>query len=97
MAPILSAIYSQYGNNVVFISVVGPWNGVTLLDTQNFIRTYGVTWTTVYDSSGIVFSNYGVQATPTFFVIGRNGLVSSTFQGEQTVNTLTGAISAAMG
>jgi len=97
MAPILSALYSQYGNNVVFISIVGPWNGVTLQDTENFIRAYGVTWTTVYDSSGIVFSNYGIQATPTFFIISRDGLVSSTFQGEQTLNTMTGAISAAMG
>ena len=97
MAPILSALYSQYENNVVFISVVGPWNSVTLQDTENFVRTYGVTWTLVYDSSGIVFSNYGIQATPTFFIISRDGLVSSTFQGEQTPNTLTGAISAAMG
>ncbi len=97
MAPVLDTLYSQYGSSVVFISVAGPWNGATADDTANFIRTYGTNWTTVYDSSGIVFSNYGVQSTPTFFIIGKDGTVSSTFQGEQTSNTLAGALSAAMG
>ncbi len=95
MAPILSTLYSQYGGNVVFLSVVGPWNGVTAQDAAGFVRTYGVTWTIVYDSSGIVFSNYGIQATPTFFIISTVGVVSSTFRGEQTHDTLAGALSAA--
>ena len=82
-------------SNVVFLSVVGPWNGVTAQDAAGFVRTYGVTWTLVYDSSGIVFSNYGIQATPTFFIISTDGVVSSTFQGEQTHDTLAGALSAA--
>ena len=95
MASTLETLYAQYGGNVVFISIAGPWNGATADDTANFIRTYGTTWTTVYDSSGIVFSNYGVQSTPTFFVIGKDGSVSSSFQGEQTSDTLAGALSAA--
>ena len=96
MAPILDTLYAQYGSgNVVFVSIAGPWNGATADDTANFVRTYGTTWTTVYDSSGIVFSNYGVQSTPTFFVIGKDGSVSSSFQGEQTSDTLAGALSAA--
>ena len=97
MAPILATMYSQYGSSVVFLSVVGPWDGVTVQDTAGFVSTYRVTWNIVYDSSGIVFSNYGIQATPTFFIISRDGLVSSTFQGEQTHDTLAGALSAAMG
>ena len=95
MAPILGTLYAQYGANVVFISIAGPWNGATAGDTANFISTYGTNWTTLYDSSGIVFSNYGVQSTPTFFIIGKDGSVSSTFQGEQTSDTLAGALSAA--
>lgn len=95
MAPVLATLNSEYGSNVVFLSVVGPWNGVTVQDAANFVRTYGVSWMIVYDSSGIVFSNYGVQATPTFFIISRDGIVSSTFQGEQKHDTLAGAISAA--
>lgn len=96
MAPILDSLYAQYGGNVVFISVAGPWNGATASDTANFIRTYGTSWTTLYDSSGIVFSNYGVQSTPMFYVIGKDGSVSSSFTGEQTSDTLAGAISAAL-
>lgn len=95
MAPILATLNSERAGNAVFISVTGPWNGVTAQDTANFVRTYATSWTIVYDSSGIVFSNYGVQSTPTFFIIGRDGVVSSTFQGEQTHDTLAGALSAA--
>jgi thiol-disulfide isomerase/thioredoxin len=95
MALILDTLYAQYGANVVFISIAGPWNGATASDTANFISTYGTNWMFVYDSSGIVFSNYGVQSTPTFFIIGKDGSVSSTFQGEQTTNTLAAALSAA--
>ncbi len=96
MTPILDTLYAQYGGNVVFVSIAGPWNGATADDTANFIRTYGTTWTTLYDSSGIVFSNYGVQSTPMFYVIGKDGSVSSSFTGEQTSDTLAGAISAAL-
>jgi len=95
MAPVLATLNSEYGSNVVLLSVIGPWNGVTAQDAAGFVQKYGVTWTIVYDSSGIVFSNYGVQATPTFFIISREGSISSTFQGEQKHDTLAGAISAA--
>jgi thiol-disulfide isomerase/thioredoxin len=97
MASVLDALYAQYGSgNVVFISVAGPWNGATSNDASNFIRTYGSSWVYTYDSSGTVFSEYGVQSTPTFFVIGKDGSVSSTLSGEQTSDALAGAISVAI-
>jgi len=97
MASVLDGLYAQYGKgNVVFISVAGPWNGATADDTANFIRNYGTSWVNVYDSSAIVFSNYGIQSTPTFFVIGKDGSISSTFSGEQTSDALSGAISTAI-
>jgi cytochrome c-type biogenesis protein len=99
MAPVLDSLYAQYGSgNVVFLSVAGPWNGATAGDAANFIHnynTYGKNWVYVYDPSGVVFSNYGVNSTPTFFIIGKDGSISSTFQGEQTSDALSGAISAA--
>jgi thiol-disulfide isomerase/thioredoxin len=96
MAPVLAGLYSQYGSgNVVFISVAGPWNGATSGDAANFIRNYGSSWVYLYDSSGTVFSNYGVQSTPTFFVIGKSGSILTTFTGEQTSDTLSEAISTA--
>ena len=97
MASVLDGLNSQYGSgNVVFISVAGPWNGATSDDAANFIRNYGTSCVYLYDSSGTVFSNYGVQSTPTFFIIGKDGSVSTTFNGEQTSDTLSGAISAAI-
>jgi hypothetical protein len=99
MAPVLDSLYSQYGTsgNVVFVSVAGPWQGATANDAVNFIQSYHNSWVFVYDSSGTVFSNFGVNSTPTFFIIGKNGSVSSSFTGEQPVNTLSSAISAAVG
>ena len=97
MAPVLAGLYSQYGSgNVVFISVAGPWNGATADDAANFIRNYGTNWAYLYDSSGTVFSEYGVQSTPTFFIIGKDGAISSSFTGEQTSDSLSGAIAAAI-
>jgi thiol-disulfide isomerase/thioredoxin len=96
MAPILDSLHRQYGNaSIVFLSVAGPWNGATANDAATFIRNYGTGWVYVYDSSGTVFANYGVSATPTFFIIGKDGSVLRTLQGEQTSNTLSAAISAA--
>ncbi len=96
MAPILESLHTQYGSSVIFISVAGPWNGATASDTAKFIQTYGSSWTYVYDSSGTIMGNvYGVKATPTFFVIGKNGSVVTSLQGEQTANALTAAMAQA--
>jgi len=97
MASVLAGLHSQYGSgNVIFITVAGPWNGATSDDAANFIRSYGSNWVYLYDSSGTVFSTYGVQSTPTFFILGKDGSVSATFNGEQSSDTLSGAITAAI-
>jgi len=98
MAPILGGLYTQYGKgNVVFLSVAGPWDGATANDAANFIGKYGTGWIYVYDSSGTIFSEYGVNSTPTFYIIGTDGAVSTNLVGEQSSNTLAGALSAAGG
>ena len=98
MAPILDGLYTQYGKgNVVFLTVAGPWNGATANDAANFIGKYGTGWIYVYDSSGTIFSEYGVNSTPTFYIIGTDGSVSTSLTGEQASNTLAGAISSAGG
>jgi len=96
MAPVLASLYSEYGKqNVVFITVAGPWNGASASDAASFISQYGSSWTYVYDSSGTIFSEYGVNSTPTFYVISPNGSVSSTFEGEESAGALSGALAAA--
>jgi len=98
-APILNNLYSQYGKgNVVFISIAGPYNGATASDAAAFIAHYGTSWSYVYDSSGTVFSEYGVNSFPTFFIIAPNGSVSgSCNQGEECGPTLSSLLSAAGG
>jgi len=96
MAPVLASLYAQYGKqNVVFISVAGPWNGASASDAASFITQYGSSWTYVYDSSGTIFSEYGVNSTPTFYIIAPNGSVSTSFTGEESSDALSGALSAA--
>jgi hypothetical protein len=94
MAPILTNLHSQYGDKIVFISVAGPWNDATASDAAAFIANHGTEWIYAYDSSGGVFNTYGVSATPTFFVIRSDGSISTTFSGEQTLDTLSAAVSA---
>jgi cytochrome c-type biogenesis protein len=89
MAPVLENLYQQYGpQNVVFLSVSGPWNGASADDAARFIRDYHSSFVYVYDSSGSTFNAYGVQATPTFFLIDKNGQIARTYQGEVDAVTI---------
>jgi len=89
MAPVLGRLYQQFGQNVIFLSVAGAWNGATADDAAQFIRTYSVAWTVVYDSSNKVFTMYGVNETPTFFLIDKNGKIAVSYpSGEISYDTL---------
>jgi thiol-disulfide isomerase/thioredoxin len=89
MAPLLEKLYQKYGpENVVFLSVSGSWNGENANDAAGFIQNYRSSWTYVYDSSNSVFNLYGVNATPTFFVISKDGRVVDSIQGEVAYDTL---------
>ncbi|HMK84086.1 MAG TPA: TlpA disulfide reductase family protein [Candidatus Bathyarchaeia archaeon] len=92
MAPIVEDLHKQYGSNVTFISVAGPWQGATIDDTSNFIRTYSSSWTYVYDSSGSVMNTFGVEATPTFVIIGRDGSPFCKIEGDRPAAVFAGAI-----
>ena len=89
MAPVLDSLYQQYGpQNVIFLSVAGPWNGASASDTAGFIRDYHSSWTFVYDSSGTTFDAFGVTATPTFFIIAKDGRIAVTYPGEVPASTI---------
>lgn len=82
MAPTVVRLYQQFGpQNVVFLAVAGPWQGATADDAAKFMRDYGTPWTYVYDSSGSIFNTYGVQGTPTFFLIAKNGSIQTRYEG----------------
>ena len=97
MAPILNQLYNQFGQqNVVFLSIAGPWNGESANDASNFKQTYHATWTFLYDSSNSVFSTYGVNATPTFFIVGKDGRFAATLPvGALSYETLAAELSRA--
>ncbi len=96
--PILESLYKQFGSqNVVLISVAGPWQGATASDAAKFIHDYGSSWTYLYDSSGSVMNTYGVNVTPTFVIVGKDGSIITTLEGEQSYNALAGLIAQASG
>ena len=87
MAPVLAELQSNLVN-VTFVSVAGPWNGANQNDVANFQRQYGSDWLYLWDSSGTIMSMYGVNETPTIFIINRNGAVVTSMQGDQDYATL---------
>lgn len=93
IAPKLENLYRQYGSRVVFLAVAGPWSGTTADDTAKFITQYGSSLIYVYDSTGAVMNMYRVSATPTFYIVGKDGsIVSSCDQGETCYDTLASAL-----
>lgn len=95
MAPVLEKLYKQFGSgNVVFLSVAGPYQGATAQDTARFIKNYGSSWSYVYDSSGSVWGKYGVNSTPTFFIVGKDGSIVAKYRGEQSYDRLAAALTA---
>ena len=82
MAPSVEYLSQKYqGQDVVFLSVAGTQNGATAESTAGFIRQYQSTWTYVLDTDRSVFSEYRVDATPTFLIIDRSGVILSRLQG----------------
>ncbi len=93
MAPVLDSLYSQFGTqNVIFLSIAGSWQGATAGDAAQFIQKYHSTWTFLFDSSNSVFNMYGVDSTPAFFIITKNGQVATSYQGEVAADTLAADI-----
>jgi thiol-disulfide isomerase/thioredoxin len=93
MAPILDGIYRQYEQqDVVFLSVAGPWNGATADDAAEFIRAFHSEWTYVYDPSGTTFNTFNITATPTIFMINAQSEIAMTYSGEVPASQLTADI-----
>lgn len=93
MEPTVEKLYQEFGQqNVVFLSVAGPFEGANANDAAKFIRDYNSKVTYVYDSSGTIFNMFGVNSTPTFFIIGKDGQVLQTYQGVTTYETIAADI-----
>jgi cytochrome c-type biogenesis protein len=96
VAPVLSNLNHRYQtHNVVFLTISGSY-GATASDVALFIRDYGSSWTYSFDSSGAVFNTYGVNGTPTFVIVGRDGSIVTKLVGEESESTLASAITQAL-
>jgi len=96
-APAIESLRLDYEpRGVVFVSVAGTDRGATAESTAAFIKEYQTQWTYVLDSDNSVFRKYNVEATPTFFVLDKNGVIVSTFKGIVTTEILTSSLDAAL-
>lgn len=97
VAPAVESIRWDYEpRGVVFISVAGTHRGANAESTAAFIREYQTHWTYVLDSDNSVFSKYNVEATPTFFILDRSGVIVNTFKGVTTTEVITSTLDAAL-
>jgi peroxiredoxin len=83
--------------DVVWISVAGSYRGATVESTLEFMRTYDTNWTYLFDSDNAVFSRYGVEGTPTFFILDRDGTVASRLQGVVATDSFISALDPLVG
>ena len=96
MAPSVEYLNQKYrGQGVVFLSVAGTQRGATAESTAEFIKQHGVTWTHVLDTDNSVFAKYGVESTPTYFVLDKSGKILSRFQGIVATDAFANAIDVA--
>lgn len=83
-APILSSLYPNYSARVSFLSV-DMINWVPPDDTAQRINqdrvTYNTPWIYVLDTQRTVANMYKISATPTSFILDRNGVISQVFVG----------------
>lgn len=98
-APALEQVYENYtAKGVIFLAVAELWTGsssegtATLATTQQFIQTYGSQYPYLLDSTGGVARSFGVDSTPTFFIINKSYTISSILNGKQDTTSLSNAI-----
>jgi thiol-disulfide isomerase/thioredoxin len=97
IAPAVESIRQDYETrDVVFLSVAGTHGGANAESTAAFINEYETRWTYVLDSDNTVFSRYNVDATPTFFILDKNGVVVNTYRGVTTSQVFTSALDDAL-
>jgi len=97
MASSLDYLSNEYeSRGVFFLTVAGTIAGASAESTAAFIREYGAHWTHVLDTDNSVFTRYGVEATPTYFIIDVDGKVVTRFQGVLATDAFRAGIDAAL-
>jgi len=93
----LAPLYAQHGIHFVLLSIDVNREGNNLADgntrISTYMATYGASWTFALDTSRTVTRAYGIQATPTHFIIDKNGNIVDSGQGIETVDELVARLS----
>lgn len=80
-APTLVWLYANFSATVRFVSI--DVNFVSGADDDarlnTFKTTYGTSWTYALDTTRGITNAYGVDSTPTTFILDRNGVVAAIF------------------
>jgi len=97
VAPTMVSIHTNYGAQIEIISIdadiIGAKDNIEKILT--FKSKYGTTWTYALDTASVT-SLYGVTATPTDFVLDKNGVVTYRHSGYFEYQTLAYQIDKAL-
>ena len=100
--PAFEKVYKEFGSNekdVIFLGVAGPKSKENLnnVDVEKeevikFLNEHKITYPNLMDETGKSFSEYGIKAFPTTYVINKNGnlegFVSGAISEEQLRKTI---------
>ncbi len=92
-APILSQLWSSHGIHVSFVSLsIDPTTDQPSV-LSAYAAEHNMPWTWIRDTSGIG-KTYGVTGTPTIFLLDRDSVVKSRFNGLTDFPTLNNGVQA---
>ena len=104
--PDIQALYEQYGENegdLVILGVANPKTDEnpygqdgTIEEIEAFLADKGYTFPTVMDTTGAVFSQYGISAFPTTFMITSEGNVYGYAPGAMTMDIMESIVQQTM-
>ncbi len=101
-APVLASLYPNYSaQGVHFVSIDINFEGQTDTPTRidSFRSQYGTPWPYCLDPNGVngVAKSYGATATPTSFIINKNGTINQEIQGAKPASSFIAVLNAALG
>lgn len=101
--PHIEEIYQEYGKNEKEVIVLGITNPTskqypysqdqkTKEEIKQFVEDNGLTYPTLFDETGEIFAQYGIQAFPTTFMINKEGEIYGYITGALTKDNMKGII-----
>lgn len=101
--PYLEKLAKAYPNDVVVLGIAGPKSNsapnnpdVSKEEIIKFLEERKVTYPVLFDETGEVFDEYGIQFFPTSYIVGADGYLASYIPGAVTESDLRKAVEKAM-